>query len=276
MASIPHERDSWKNNMLIKPLRSTLILFAITLNAFAAPIENPCKGVSLLSLTQRGDVTNSPCVLPPKAFMLQTGYQQYRQAVSMQVYPQTALLMGLPANSELMILLPTFNQQSIGPVSGFSATTAGVNHLVNYGQKFVTGVEILITPPGGSDAFGNQGLDVLVNGIVSYLVDSKTILTLMVGGNTATEARFAGGRRFNSVNPSLSLSYAPEEKLNTFIEVFVQTKTTPDSGANYNVDTGILYLLTPNVVLDVEVAQQLGHENSSFNQYVGGGVTLLF
>ncbi len=194
----------------------------------------------------------------------------------MRVYPQTALYIGLPANSELEIFLPTFNQQSIGPVSGFSATAAGVKHIVNYGQKWVAGVEIIMTPPGGSDAFGNQGLDVLVTGMVSYLVDSKTTLSLMLGGNTATGASIAGGRRFNSVNPSLELSYAPVEKLDVFIEVFARTKTTADFGANYNVDTGILYLLTPNVVLDVEVAQQLGHESASFNQYVGGGVTVRF
>ena len=99
---------------------------------------------------------------------------------------------------------------------------------------------------------------------------------MTIGGSSSTAPNVAGGERFNSFNPSMVLTYVPIESLSVFAEVFIQTQTGPDLGDNYNVDCGFLYLLTPNVVLDFEVGQQLGHQAASFNQFVGTGVSIQF
>lgn len=253
-------------------------LFFITHNAVAESVGNPCSDESLLGLTDRGSVSNTPCVLAPKVMILETGYQyrQYTQDISQQNYPQTTFFMGLPMDSELFVAIPSFIQQSSVPASGVTATSFGIKHKLSDGAGWVTSVDLVITPAGGSANFGYHNTGIILNGIVSYSVDPKTSLTFMMGGGTITDPYLVGGRRFNSVDPSLVLSYAPSEKLSAFIEVFAQTKTSADSGANYNADCGILYLLTPNVALDVEVAQQLGHEVASFNQFYGSGVTVKF
>ena len=173
-------------------------------------------------------------------------------------------------------MLPTYNQQSSVPFSGASATMVGVKHEFNSGQNWVTSGDILITPPSGSMEFGSKGFGMVVNGIAAYQINPKTSMTLFVGWSSTTLPGIAGGERFNSVNPSLVLSYAVMDTLNVFAEVFAQTTTAPGIGANYNADCGLLYLLTPDVVLDFEVAQQLGHEAGSCNQYIGSGVTIKF
>lgn len=269
--------------MLSKPLRWMLVFIFITsmANVIAAPVvtpDNPCSDASLRDITDRGSITNTVCVLPPSTMMLEAGdqYKRYTRDLSQQIYPQATLFVGLPADTEFAVILPTYNQQSIAPDSGFSATAVGVKHIVTSGRDWAVGAELFITPPGGSAGFGNQGVGVIVNGMATYKVNATTFMALMMGVNTSTEGRFAGGRRFNSFNPSLVLSHALTENVNVFGEVFAQTKTTPDTGANYNADCGILYSLTPNVVFDLEVAQQLGHELASFKQFVGAGVTVIF
>ena len=253
-----------------------LNLFIITFNGFAATISDSCQDVSLLSITDRGSVANTPCVLPPKSVMLETGYQykDFTQVGSLQNFPQPTLFLGLPSNSELIVVLPTYNQQSIMPFSGFSATGVGAKHKLTYGNNWVTAAEIFVTPPGGSAAFGNKGLGVFVNGMASYSINSNVSMTLMLGGSTNTLASFFGGERYNSFNPSLALTYALTEKANVFLETFAQTQTGPSLSGNYNVDCGVLYLLTTNVVLDLEVGQQLSHQIASFNQFIGGGVSV--
>ena len=253
-----------------------VVLFIITFNSVAATTSNPCDDASLRDITDRGSISNTPCVLPAKEGMLEIGYQYKRFAYDggLQNFPQSVLFFGLPANSELAIVVPNYNQQSNRPFTGFSATTVGVKNEIAYGKGWVVGAEIFLTPSGGSSAFGNQGYGVTANAMASYTISSDIFMTLMVGGSTATESRFDDGGRFNSFNPSLALMYAPTEKMSFFAEVFAQTKTGPYLGSNYNVDCGVLYSLNKNVVLDLEVGQQLTHLADSFNQFIGAGVSL--
>ncbi len=253
-----------------------LNLAIITFNNGFAATSDSCQGVSLLDLTDRGSVSNTPCVLPSKAVMWEAGYQynNFTQAGSLQNFPQATFYLGLPTNTEFIVVLPTDNQQSIMPFSGFSATMVGGKHEITYGDNWVAAAEMFLTPPGGSAGFGSKGFGVLVNGLVNYNINSKISLGLMLGESTATKGGFFGGKRFNSFNSSLALSYAPIEKLSAFVEVFAETKTGPSLGGNYNVDCGVLYLLTTHVVLDLEVGQQLSHQTTSFNQFIGGGVSL--
>lgn len=260
----------------LRQISLALPLVVITFNASAATPNNPCQGISLLAITDRGSITNTPCVMPSKTALLETGYQykQFKQAGSLQNYPQPTLFVGLPARTELAVVMPTYYQQPEIPFSGFSATAVGIKHEFAYGENWVTAAEAFLAPPGGSRAFGNPGTGAFVNGMASYIINSRVTMTLMIGGSTATEDSFSGGERFNSFNPSLVLIYTPVEKASIFVEVFGQTRTGPDLGGNYNVDCGVLYLLTANVVLDLEAGQQLSHQADSFNQFIGAGVSV--
>lgn len=258
-------------------LFSVLCLLIITFNGFAATTTDICRGASLLDITDRGSVTNTPCVLPSKSMFLETGYQYkgFTSFGSLQTFPQPTLFIGLPDKNELSIVIPTYNQQSFGSFSGASASMVGIKHEMTYGKDWVAGAEIFLTPAGGSASFGSNDFGVLVNGMAAFNLSSKVSITFMLGGSTATEAIATGGGRFNSFNPSFAMSYAQSERLRFFIEAFAQTKTGAVLGGNYNADCGLLYLFTENIVFDLELGQQLSHQNYSFNQFIGGGVSLM-
>ena len=257
-------------------LQIIVLMFFFTLNAFATSAVNPCANVSVLSQTDRGSVTNTPCVMPSNTFLLETGYQYKHFTIAgyQQAYPQSSVFIGLPANSELQLTLPSYNQQSIRPFSGASATTVGVKHELFYGQSWVTAGSILLAPPGGSATFGSDGLGMSVNGIFSYNIHPKVSTSFLLGWSTSTLPSFFRGERYNSMSSSFLLSYVPIEKLSIFIEVFAQSRTAPGVDGNYNADCGMLYLLSSNIVIDFELGQQLGHEPASFNQFIGGGVSV--
>jgi len=250
----------------------------LTFNGYAAISDSICSNPTLLDLTDRGSVANTPCVLKSKVVMLEAGYQYQTLTLigSQQNAPQATFFLGLPEKTEVMVALPNYNHQSLRPSSGFGATTLGIKHEIKHWSGWVASAEILITPPSGSATFGSQGLGATVAGIVNYKCNSKADITLTLGGSTATEARIDGGDRFNSFNPGMVFSYSPTAKMSIFGEVFAQSKTRPAQGGNYNVDGGVLYLLTTSVVIDVEVGQQLSNEYGVFKNYIGSGITITF
>lgn len=254
-----------------------ILSFIIAREAFSETNSGgPCSGVSLLSLTDRGSISNTPCIMPSNQWLLETGYQYQRLAEGsgLQNYPQANLIYGLPGNTELMLMLPSYNQQSTPHISGFTSTSIGAKHEILYGKDWSIAGELFITPAGGSYAFGNQRTEILFNGIGSYNLNAKTSLTLMLGEGSNTNSRLDNGGRYSSFNPSLALAYAVNDKMNFFIEVFGQTKTNVNQGGNINADCGILYLVTKNLVLDLEVAQQISRPTNSFTQFIGAGASL--
>jgi len=265
---------------MLNPFRTLFLAFSlmiITFNGYAAPVSDPCSGVNLLSLTDRGGITNTACVIPSKDWMLETGYTNLKFTdLNDHNYPQTIMFLGLPSKTELIVELPTYNQQAAVPFSGFSATAVGFKHEFTYGQSWVTSGVVMLTPPGGSAGFGSQGWGTTAKGLFTYTISPKVSISALMEWTTTALPSLFGGGRYNSVNPSMALYYAPIETVILFIETFAQTKTLPNLGANFNADGGFLYLLTPNIVLDLELGQQLGHEIASFNQYIGAGITIQF
>ena len=270
---------SYRENELRFQSLKAIFLFSnliIAFNAVAATTNDICQGVSILDITDRGSISNTPCVLSPKAAFWELGYQykQFSPDSGLQIFPQPTFFLGLPGKSELSVVIPTYNQASFRPFSGSGAAMVGVKHEVLYGKNWVAAAEVFFTPPSGSASFGSKGSGFFLNGMATYNLSPKLSATLMVGGSTATDPSLIGGGRFNSFNPSLALSYAQTKKLRFFIETFAQTQTEYVVQGNYNVDGGVLYMLTENVVFDLEIGQQLSHQSLSFHQFIGGGVSL--
>ena len=90
-----------------------------------------------------------------------------------------------------------------------------------------------MTPPGGSDAFGSEGLGATVNMIIYYSINSQLSLLTMFGGSMITQPKFNGGKRFQSINPDLVLTYAPIKKVDLFGEIYGQTQTGPNQGSGF-------------------------------------------
>ena len=258
----------------------TLFLCSLITTTFANTIPNSCTGASaLLSIVNRPTFADSPCVVPNQKSELEVGYQYEQLTHSAGVeqnFPEAQFRLGLPANNEFTVLLPNYIHQTSAPRTGSTATAFGAKHEFWYNEKWIVSGETLITMPNGSAAFGSKGVGVTLNGLIDYSINSQFILSLMLGGTSETQPSLAGGERFSSINPDLVFTYAPTEKLNLYAEVYGQSKTGPGESNGANADAGILYLLFPSLVVDLEAGHRLKGNLGGFNHYFGTGFSVLF
>jgi len=262
---------------------SCLLLCSFFLfNSYAhTTIDNPCSGnpVSLLNLVDRPTIANSPCVVPFKDVVIESGYQ-YQELINpggnLQNGPNFMLRFGLPANYEFLFLLPNYIHRSLPKASGFSSTAFGIKHEFGYTKHWIFSAEGFVIPSGGSAAFGTEGVSATLNAIINYTFNSEWSILFMLGESTITQSRLDGGKRFESFNPDVVLSYAITPKLIALGEIYGQTKTYPNQGSGFNSLFGLSYLITPTVVLDLEVDQRISGQFGDIEHYIGAGISILF
>lgn len=255
--------------------RVTVFIFV---KVFVPTIAWACSDATLLDLTDRGSITNTPCTLSPQTALLELGYQ-YQPLLPGGVrknFPQANIFLGLQGKNEFILGLPNYYQLSTPSVSGYGSASLGMKHEFTLPGNWGAATEVFFTPPSGSPDFGSAGLGATINGIISYTVNPQMGLVLMFGENTITEPSIVSGRRFNTFNASLVGVYKPIEKMSLFAELFSEEKTTSERAGNYNVDCGLLYMWKPSIVFDLEVGQQLSHQDDHFNRFINGGVSMLF
>lgn len=249
-------------------------------NAFAeVEATSPCDGANaILTLINRPTFANSPCVVPFKKAMLEAGYQyeKLRHTGTEQNFPEAELRIGLPADNEIFTTLPNYVHQSIIPHSGYNATSVGIKHALAYEKDWIVSAESIFILPSGSADFGSDGLGATLNGIFAYSFSPQFTLSLMMGVTSQTLPSNQGGGRYNSFNPDIVLAFPVQEKLALYGEVYGQTKTAPDQGSGFNMDTGLLYMLLQNFSVDLEVGQRLYGNLNGFDHYIGTGIGLLF
>jgi hypothetical protein len=255
------------------------LLFCLTASHLLAA-SNPLttQDPNLLSLTDRGSVTNTPYTIQKNAFLLELGYQYQFLQPSGSLYNavQPTLFYGLSSQSELILTPPTHYQMSSPALSGISATSLGIKQELVERRNWATALEVITTLPDGSATWGSSGVGVTLNEIFLYHLTSKLDVTVMLGESSLTDPRLDGGARFSSINPSVSLSFELTDKLSIFAEGFAETKTSAYQGDNENIDYGLLYLIHPNVVFDIEMGQQLSHQSGLFKQFINTGLSVLF
>ncbi|MBY0544380.1 MAG: transporter [Gammaproteobacteria bacterium] len=240
--------------------------------------ENPCSSAaSLFSLVDRPSKADSSCTIPYGDMMYEMGYQ-YLDLIgggNLQNFPQITLRAGLPENTEIFALLPSYNVQSIAPTTGFGATTLGLKHVFHYSQQWIWTAEALLTPTSGSAAFGDDGASYTINGIAAYTINNSLSATFMLGFSSQTLPELSDGQRFTSLNPDALLSWQINNKWLLFGETYAQTKTGPDQGGGLDVDGGVQFLAAKRVILDAEAGQRISGEIGGYNNYFGFGLAIL-
>lgn len=259
------------------------LLFSLLFFQVATPFaqdapSNPCRGpYALLNITNIGGNADSPCVVPEQDILLESSlqWQTNNPSGTQQNFPQADLRLGLPKLTEFTVYFPNYIHQNVIPHSGFGAMSVGMKHQFFYDEHWMVSAETLITPQNSNTAFGSGGWGTVVNGLINYTINPQYSVLVMLGGNSLTEPRGAGGGRFNSFTPDLVLSYAPSDTLNIFGEVFGQTKTSPDQGAGFNADLCVLYWWNKSLVFDVNVGQRLSGNLGGYRQFFAVGAAYL-
>ncbi len=256
----------------------SLPLFLIGINLFAQnePV-NPCADESPLTYVDRPSIGTSPCVVPNKKTLLELGFihASLLGEGTQQLYPQAEFRIGLPKNSEIIVLLPSFTQQSINPDSGLGATSVGYKRIVAGTNQWIATAEGVLTLPSGSRNYGSKGYGETINGIFNYNLTSEFSVTSMLGVSYQTDPIFNGGGRFLTVNPDVILSWS-KDKVQIYGELFGQSKTAYDQNSGFNVDVGIMYLVRPHFMMDLTVGQRISGSLGGYSHFVGTGMAILF
>jgi len=247
-----------------------------------------CSGPSgFLAVIDRPTAEDSGCVVPQGGFDIEAGATagNLYPAPGGKVYmlPNLALRWGLPENWELVWLPPNFQHQSLDGAAGslaatargFGPTTIGIKHVLGYSEHWQWTAEALTTLPSGDGTFGSHGAGGALNAIVGY-GNGPLGLSLMIGATSQTEPTAAGGQRFQSFNPDLVATWAASSRVQLFGEVYAQSHAGHLQGWGTNADGGLQYLVTPDLVVDVEEGVRLQGRLGGFSNYTGVGLGLMF
>lgn len=251
-----------------------------SLTVHASWLKNPdlCEGNNaLLALVDRPSAADSACVVPYGKKVVEMGfeYQEILGSGHQLNLPQSTLRIGLPGLNEFVLIPPNYIHQTVHPHLGWSQATMGIKHGFLAGKNWILTVEGLITPSSGSSDFGSGETGGAFNGIFTWSVTSAFGVTAMLGGTTESYPQDYGGQRFRSVNPDILISWS-KNKVQIYGEVYGQSHTGPSQGSGYNVDAGILYLVTQGLLLDVEASTRLSGFLGGFKRYGGAGITVMF
>ncbi len=259
---------------------NTSVVALCTLDAHAeTAISDPCAG-SLLAIIDRPTVADNPCVVPAGGIVIEGGVQRSTSRYDgwNVNYPEAVARAGFGEQNELLVALPNYYRQNgTKPyMAGFGATIVGLKHELGYTEHWLGAVEALATLPSGSAAFGSQHLGVAVNGIVSYSAPENVGLSLMLGVSSQTLPAASGGSRYVSVNPDFVVTWPPKDGVQLYGEVYGQSRTGPGEGSGWNADGGIQFVVSPTIVVDIEVGTRLAGNLGGFNHSYGAGFGVRF
>ncbi len=261
-------------------LLNTCVVTLCTFDTHAeTAIPDPCAG-SLLAMIDRPTVADNPCVVPPSNVVIEGGAQRStsRYGGWSVNFPEAVVRAGFGDRNELVIAGPNYYRlDGTNPyVAGFGAAIVGLKHELGYTDQWLGAVEALATLPSGSTAFGSPSLGAAVNGVVSYSVSENVGLSLMLGVSSQALSGASGGSRYVSVNPDFVATWSPKDGVQLFGEVYGQSRTGPGEGPGWNADSGIQFLVSPNIVVDVEVGTRLAGNLGGFGHYYGAGFGVRF
>lgn len=256
--------------------------------AHADSLVIPCTGPSgLLGLLDRPTVGDSSCVVPEGKAVAEAGFTLGRlsgMAGNIDTVPNLELRFGLADNSELVWLPPNYQYIWSGPRDGIAAvsqrglgpTTLGIKHEIGFNAHWQWTAEALATLPSGDRQFGSHGLGGAVNGIVSYSSSGPLGVSLMLGVTSETDPAAAGGRRFQSVNPDLVVTWQSSARLQYYLEAYGQSHSDYGQGWGSDADGGVQYLVTPRFEIDFEAGVRIQGSLGGFDHYAGAGIGVLF
>jgi hypothetical protein len=231
-----------------------------------------------LNISNSPNNFDTPCSTPFKHLIIELNYVYQKlndQAGMQQNVPNAQIRIGLPSHNEFFIGPSNYISQTSAPKTGSTNTYFGLKHTINYNQKWIFAVEDIIETSGGSYAYGAQSWGTTFNAIANYNISDQFSLGGMLGISRQSDPKIIGGHSFNSVNPSLILSYNPNDKLSLYTEVYGQSKIAAETGAGFNFDAGVLYLFNPNILGYISAGQQLYNYLGDFTHYLNLGVSIM-
>ncbi|MBD1397768.1 transporter [Pontibacter sp. JH31] len=220
--------------------------------------------------TDRPDQSQGPVVVPAKTFQLEAGYfyQKQNSQVKTHAYPTALLRIGLVKGMELR--LQSAWKDSVDAsgaerkTKGFGPLSIGTKvHLWEAsGWRPEAAVLAMVVLPVGSRAFRPDNPEPQIILSLANELPWKTDLTYNLGYGRADGT--------SSASYSATMARALTQKLTMYVEVF-GSKAKGESAAHQG-DLGLLYLLLPNLQLDVAAGRRLN--KSAPHSFLASGLSV--
>jgi len=270
-------------NACIRILRNTP-LAAIALFGLAVPLAaQNLSGLKEPIEPDRPDFTDGPGLVAPGHLQIETGYTYTRTgAERASSLGELLLRYGVDDRWEARLGLNSYDWIDSGVsgerrISGFEDPFVEVKVRLNDAEpehrgRGVPAMGLLLntTLPVGARALTADAWQPTATLAFHWDLPAEGSLETNLGYTYAAD----GGRRFDQLFASASAGFSINDKVSGFLEGYVLSRESADGSATHYADTGLSYLLSNDVALDVRVGAGLDRPHP--NWFTGLGASVRF
>lgn len=251
--------------MLRKILCVTLLFFSGQLLAIPAdPIQPDRPGFS----------TGTNTVEPGFAHLelgFQSNYGNNNGDPDSFTAPLVNVRVGLTSNTELNMLVDGWSRErtNSGSVTSTSDMLVGIKHRLFIDEQYNISLLSFVSLPTGNAPDAGKFTPFL-----GFLWDYALGKNISAFGTLQFVSFVEEMQRSNNFQPAVGLSFSHTDKLSTYIEYYRDISLNIKEASDIDMfDTGIAYLLTDNIQLDVNFGISLDRDSSDF---FGAGFAVRF
>lgn len=236
--------------------------------------DNFCTNQDTISyVINRPANATGPCAVAAKDILVEGGMQHrfLTGGSTADLFPIAEIRFGLPKQSELYVYTPIDVMNHAPPYNGYTTFAVGGKHEIWGNKRLVFTLDGFIAPPGGSFYYGTQAPGIHINAIMEYLINDRVSFLFMLSYLHLGQPPSEPNLTYSAVSPNAVLSYNLTPLMSVYAEIYGQNKTGPSQGSGYNMDGGLIFFITNNITLDVEIARRLVGQLGLFDNYVGAG-----
>lgn len=244
---------------------------AVMMTGHSAVAEEPL-------VTDRPDFTESSSVVGGGVLQLESGlsFADFSGGNELTTVGEVLVRWGVSERLEARLLLPTYARENgpDGDLTGFVDTAVGCKVQISEGEGrgLLGGMETSViastTVPTGSGDFSGSSWQPLAVFAAGWDLSSRTGLGVNLGvGRPADD-----GRRYTTAWISTALGVSLTEPLSVFIELIAFNREEARGPETATFQTGAVYLLSPDLQLDLRAARRL--TESGPDVLVGAGISL--
>lgn len=260
-------------------LRQTAIVMVVLIAVPAVGADSAAPPL----ITDRPDVTESSEVVGRGLVQVEMGYSFFRfedgdARLDLSAFPGTLVRVGLHDRVELRVEWAGYLSESLDSGlssredSGWGNAALGAKIKLREEKGAAPELSLLVDAiiPSGSKSFRAERIDPAIRFAGSHTLSERLGLGYNVGFGALTIEEDSGDTDTLGLGRySLALGIGLSERWGTFVEVFGFMPTT--GGPAHSLDSGLTYLVTRNVQLDISGG--LGLNDRAEDWFVGAGIS---